>query len=300
MRKGKGHCGNNMEDKYDINGQRFGRLIAIRPVYGKKSQAMWECLCDCGETRTVSYHNLSYGLTKSCGCARGESRARDLGGQRFGRLIAICPTGTTKNGSRLWLCTCDCGNEKQVSVNALTSGNTKSCGCLSLEQRRSGRRDLTGQRFGKLTALEPTNKRKAKSVVWHCRCDCGKESFHTANSLVEGRAKSCGCSRQENEALRHSLDYVDDTCIQFIKNTDKVGVRNSSGCRGVNAFRDKWQAKITFRKKTYYLGTYTRYEDVVKVRKDAESKLYGEFLCWYSNIASDKKTVYALPKSVNI
>ena len=31
--------------------------------------------------------------------------------------------------------------------------------------------DLVGKRFGKLTALYPTEKRYNTSVVWHCRCD---------------------------------------------------------------------------------------------------------------------------------
>ncbi|MCD8231100.1 MAG: hypothetical protein LUD14_04635 [Clostridiales bacterium] len=37
-------------------------------------------------------------------------------------------------------------------------------------------KDMTGQRFGHLTVLYPTEKRdRDQSVIWHCRCDCGNE-----------------------------------------------------------------------------------------------------------------------------
>lgn len=142
-------------------------------------------------------------------------------------------------------------------------------------------KDITGQRFGRLVALEPTEKRSGDSVVWKCQCDCGNISLHSANGLKRGNIKSCGCSRKENLSLQQNLGYVEGTCIKFIENADKVSARNSSGHRGVQKFRNKWQAKITFKKKTYHLGTFEDKEDAIKARLEAEEKLYGEFLEWY-------------------
>lgn len=34
-------------------------------------------------------------------------------------------------------------------------------------------RDLTGQKFFRLTALYPTEERRNGSIVWHCKCECG-------------------------------------------------------------------------------------------------------------------------------
>ena len=56
--------------------------------------------------------------------------------------------------------------------------------------------DLTGQRFGRLVAIGKVGC-KNKSMVWHCKCDCGGESFTEASKLRNGRAKSCGCLREE-------------------------------------------------------------------------------------------------------
>lgn len=65
----------------------------------------------------------------------------DLTGLRFGRLTAIEKVGVTcqgKRGSRsLWLCKCDCGNEKIVVRNSLVTGNTQSCGCFEHETKKT-------------------------------------------------------------------------------------------------------------------------------------------------------------------
>lgn len=55
----------------------------------------------------------------------------DLTGQRFGRLTVVRIESTCKPVS--WVCKCDCGNEKNVISRNLTSGNTRSCGCLRAE-----------------------------------------------------------------------------------------------------------------------------------------------------------------------
>jgi hypothetical protein len=63
------------------------------------------------------------------------TKAIDLTGQRFTRLVAIEPTQSnySKRIRILWMCICDCGNRVFVPVSSLRNGNTKSCGCLSRE-----------------------------------------------------------------------------------------------------------------------------------------------------------------------
>jgi len=58
---------------------------------------------------------------------------KDISGQRFGRLVAVKREGTTKHGESKWLCKCDCGKDAIIRHGGLTSGNTKSCGCLNIE-----------------------------------------------------------------------------------------------------------------------------------------------------------------------
>lgn len=60
------------------------------------------------------------------------SKAIDLTGQKFGRLTVI-QRAENRNGKTMWMCQCDCGNEKITQTMNLTHGDTKSCGCLQKE-----------------------------------------------------------------------------------------------------------------------------------------------------------------------
>lgn len=65
---------------------------------------------------------------------------KELTGQRFGRWIVLSRNGsyTYPSGSHepVWLCRCDCGNEKSIKSKTLRDGSSKSCGCLNAEVRR--------------------------------------------------------------------------------------------------------------------------------------------------------------------
>lgn len=57
----------------DLTGQRFGRLVAIKPIgKSKKSGTIWECQCDCGNTVNQPINKLVFDRVKSCGCYRKE------------------------------------------------------------------------------------------------------------------------------------------------------------------------------------------------------------------------------------
>lgn len=92
----------------------------------------YNCLCDCGKETLIRGYLV--GKTKSCGCARldaNQEKAVDITGEKFGKLTAISKV----EGSRNWLCICDCGNEKIANVSRLRSENTRSCGCLYTDSR---------------------------------------------------------------------------------------------------------------------------------------------------------------------
>lgn len=55
---------------------------------------------------------------------------RDITGMRFGKLVAVRPSTTRKNGYVEWFCKCDCGGDKLVALGPLTNGDVRSCGCL--------------------------------------------------------------------------------------------------------------------------------------------------------------------------
>jgi hypothetical protein len=79
--------------------------------------------------------------------------------------------------------------------------------------------------------------------------------------------------------MRAAAGYVDGTQISRIK-SDKPIANNTSGARGV--YRDrvtgKWRARLKFKGKLMDFGTYTRFEDAVRARKEAERTYFGEFM----------------------
>ena len=57
-------------------------------------------------------------------------KALDLSGKRFGMLTVLCRVGSAKNGDALWLCECDCGNQRVFRSSNIVYHN-KSCGCIN-------------------------------------------------------------------------------------------------------------------------------------------------------------------------
>jgi len=125
-------------------------------------------------------------------------------GKRFGRLVVL--EETRKANSVAWICKCDCGGEKITRTNLLTSGKTKSCGCIHTEMlanRNQNRRiDIMGNRYGRLLVVQHLGIRGG-AHVWKCACDCGNVHKATTSSLLGGLTLSCGCLKTErhNEHL---------------------------------------------------------------------------------------------------
>jgi hypothetical protein len=77
--------------------------------------------------------------------------------------------------------------------------------------------DISNQKFGRLTVLRDTGKRKKGSVVWVCKCDCGQEITAKAIDLRQGEVKSCGCLRRTNpNARRHGMSWGTSRTREYI------------------------------------------------------------------------------------
>ena len=120
-----------MSTKIDITGQRFGRLVAIKPTIKRTRQryVVWECQCDCGEIVEKCGHCVKRNLIRSCGCLQmdirkenGKKGTKCLTGKRFGRLTAIKPTLNRISRSVAWKCICDCGSIVLIGVDKLSNG----------------------------------------------------------------------------------------------------------------------------------------------------------------------------------
>jgi hypothetical protein len=71
----------------------------------------------------------------------------------------------------------------------------------------SAKKDLTGQRFGRLTVISQ-GENQQHHLTWICKCDCGKQVIALGCNLLGGKTKSCGCIRKEmlsNKQATHRL-----------------------------------------------------------------------------------------------
>lgn len=163
---------------------------------------------------------------------------------------------------------------------------------LGLEElcfQNGNRQNLKGKQFGNLIAIEPTKHRSTdRSIYWRCRCKaCGREKEIPANQLKKGVQISCGCERANR--LQRTNGYIDGTCLKNVF-SDKISKNNTSGHKGVYQKRGKWAAKIQYKKKVYYLGTYDRIEDAIEVRKMAENMVKDDAITLLEKIQETTKS----------
>ena len=76
----------------DLTGEAYGRLTVIKKAgHDAHGNTMWECLCECNQTKIVKTADLKNGKTKSCGCFQREraSESHTKHGKRHTRLYNI-------------------------------------------------------------------------------------------------------------------------------------------------------------------------------------------------------------------
>lgn len=69
-------------------------------------------------------------------------------------------------------------------------------------------KDITGERFGRLTVISRDVAHKGKNSRWLCECDCGNIKTFDKSDLSRGCTKSCGCLAKELTTLRSLKDLT--------------------------------------------------------------------------------------------
>ena len=119
-----------------------------------------------------------------------------------------------------------CGKHFINRLDNISRGDAKSCGCLLQKRNKEfgqlNHKNLLGQKFGKLTVIEKTDKRKDGRVIWKCQCDCGHIVEVTSHNLLNGNTQSCGCLRKDI-GKKYQRDLTGQTFgyLKVIKNTGK-------------------------------------------------------------------------------
>lgn len=293
----------------------FGDLTIIEHYGSYKDENLWLCQCGCGNRQAVLQRHLIDGSITNCGCKRRGKKRKDITDQRFGKLIAKEYLFDDFRKQACWLFLCDCGNKKILPYNQVKWGGTNSCGCVRSERAANLKKtDITGQRFGRLTAVKPTELRHGSgSVVWECTCDCGNTALYTVNQLRHGNVNSCGCLYLETrkEWSGNRKDLTDSTSISGLLSAKYPRKDNTSGVTGVylNRKSGKWIAYLSCQQKRYYLGVYDKKQDAIKSRRRAEQEFHDSLIeehwdeipiKWQDEYLAYLNGILEYPPSVNI
>ena len=178
--------------KIDLTGKKFGRLVVVAECgHDKRSQILWSCVCECGNSTIVTGGHLRGKHTTSCGCLRREKVSKRctkvLTGKRFGKLTVIKENGRSNNGKILWECVCDCGNIVTVIGGNLKRKATTSCGCVHRELVSilgKGRRIWDSPIPRRKLPIKPSTK------IFHRIPECDNPTVE--NGMVLVSCKLCG------------------------------------------------------------------------------------------------------------
>lgn len=272
----------------NIVGQRYGKLTVLKVSEQRLRGLMsWDCICDCGNSKTVASQDLRAGHVNSCGCNQYKGVKKDITGQRNGSLTAVSRTDTkTTNGDYIWNFVCDCGRTRQLSLGAFSSKKNLMC------------KECTAKRLSKERSTHGFKQTHKTYKAW-CKI---KERCYNKNSpdytLYGAKGISMSASFREDflafyaeigeaPSKDHSVDRIDHTKgyiegnlrwandAQQARNKGKMK-NNTSGVTGV-----LWDLKVFPSGRdstTYAIAIWNSYDQDGKLtvhRKAFSVKKYG-------------------------
>jgi hypothetical protein len=160
--------------------------------------------------------------------------------------------------------------------------------------------DVAGQRFGKLTAVNPTGKDKGQRVLWRCSCDCGKETTVQIYSLFKGSTKSCGCGMVTTTAKKNTTHGACGTKLYFVWDGMRQRCTNPNaarfadyGGRGITVC-DEWRRFAPFQAWAIAAG----YRDGLSLDRIDGDKGYSPDNCrWATSVEQrlNRRDTHILP-----
>lgn len=149
------------------------------------------------------------------------SKALDIAGQRFGKLVASERMGKRFN-SYLWKCICDCGNEHITSIATLRRGDCTNCGCYKKERaayinRKPGEEAAKNRVFNSIK-----NGAKHRGIVFEL-------IFEEVMVLIEKNCYYCGVKPSTSskglnkhghtQIMWNGIDRIDNNLGYTLENT---------------------------------------------------------------------------------
>lgn len=222
----------------DLTGQRFGRLVAIKPCdKTKRGNTIWYCHCDCGNDVKVINSNLINGTTKSCGCYN-KQRISETHKKynKYDLVSAEYGIGWTSNTNEEFYF--DKEDYDLIKDYCWRESSTKHI--------------LTDSTKGKYLFIH--------RLITDCASDLCVD--HINHNPLDNRKSNLRIVSKQQNNMNH-LIRQDNTSGCTGVFWDKR--------------RAKWCANITYNHKQIFLGYFDDIDKAIDIRKKAEIKYFGKY-----------------------
>lgn len=224
-----------MKYKYDLTGQKFGKLTALYPVQDKSHRARWHCICECGKEKDVLQQNLSNGHVRSCGCVLSQSSLARM--KNYNDSVGRESHNETKTRLyRIWI-----GIKSRCLVN--TTSGYKNYGGRGISIC-----DGWIHSFSAFSSWAMQNGYNDSLTI---------DRIDPDGDYCPENCRWTTMSEQEFNKRISSRNTSGVTGVSF------------------NKKHKRWVAYIGIEGKLYHLGSFKCIDDAIKARKDAETKFFG-------------------------
>lgn len=228
----------------DLTGNIIGKLTVINLANYKKDRCnYWNCLCECGTITTVKATSLITNKTKSCGCLK-KTHFIDLTGKKFNKLTILLYDRKNTSNCHVYKAQCDCGKIISIEGNDVSSGRSKSCGCMRYAKSVANAKpveslihNIFNQYRGRKRhglKFELTKEQVLKLIFDKCYY-CNSEVSNTAYS----RNRQYSVNYNGIDRIDNNLGYVLENCV-----TACYKCNQAKHMLSLKSFKD-WIIKLT-------------------------------------------------------
>lgn len=214
----------------------------------------------------------------------------------------------SKDGKPLWICECQCENKtiKLYKRHELTSGNTRSCGCMTSFLRKQSLKKSNANKYifdNDICVIVANNTKNkfyidledyelVKDYCWY-ETKRGYLATTVNRKTVLLHRVIMRLKEDDDKIVDHKYHNSDGkndfynnrkTNLRITtqaKNCENRGLsnNNTSGVTGVSWSKNEqaWKAYITYENKRCHLGTYSDINDAINARKVKEKELFREY-----------------------